>query len=418
MKRFNPVLAICGGGNAGHALAVAASRTFDGEIRWLTVAKEKAEILRDGVFSSGGLQSTGAIVGTAGRVKVISGDAADVIPGADIIILAVPAFLHAVVLHRIAPYVKQDALVGAFPARGGFEFEAPAILDRAQPRARRVVFALQTLPWSTRVQQPGKVVNFGAIKSTVLMAALPAHRAVPIAAMLTNLLGTEVVPTSSFLNMTLGNPGQVIHPGLMYGLFNGWSGERYSEEQVPYFYRDTTDDTGKFVELLSQDVCAAAQKIQNASAGALDLSGVLSIHDWLRCTYPAVTRDTSSVASCFRTGPLQARKAPVTEVAPGQFEPNFAYRYLTEDVPYGLVITKAIAQVADIGTPAIDTVLRWAQDRLHTRFLNGAALDSQGVASLPVPQNSGVRTLSELIRWYAGVRVKRGSVSTSQAVAS
>jgi NAD/NADP octopine/nopaline dehydrogenase, alpha-helical domain/NADP oxidoreductase coenzyme F420-dependent len=401
MKTLQPVVAICGGGNAGHALAVTLSQRFKGEIRWLAGSEEKAQLLRDGVFSGDGLQSTGVITARATGVRVISSDPERVITGADLVLIAVPAFAHASVLHRIAPHLKADAWIGALPARGGFDFEAATILDAIQARGRRVIFALQTLPWSTRVQQAGKVVNFGAIKSTVLMATLPAHRAPMIAALLTQLLGTKIVPTKTFLNMTLGNPGQVIHPGLMYGLFHDWCGQRYCAEEVPYFYRDTTDEAGEFIRLLSQDVCAVAQKVESLAGGMLDLSGVLSIHDWLRCSYPGVTRDMSTIAACFRTGPLQHRKAPVAEVAPGLFEPNFAYRYLTEDVPYGLVVTKAIAQLADIGTPAIDTVLRWAQEKLQSSYIAGGMLDEQGVCALPVPQNCGLRTHRDLVRWYA-----------------
>jgi hypothetical protein len=418
MERFGGVLAICGGGNAGHALAVAASQRFDGEIRWLAGSPEKAHVLRDGVFSERGLQSGGAIVGRADRIRVISADPAEVIPDADIVIIAVPAFAHAPVLRQIAPHLKRDALVGALPGRGGFEFEAAAILSGIEPAGERVIFALQTLPWSTRVQEPGRTINVGAIKAGVLMATLPARHATRVADLLTQLLGTQIVPTNTMLNVTLGNPGQIIHPGLMYGLFHTWSGQRYTEQSVPYFYRDTTDATGSFIEQLSADVCAIAERIQQAAGGAVSLSGVLSIHDWLRLSYPKQTVDTSTVARCFRTGPLQARKAPMTEIAPGNFVPNFAYRYLSEDVPYGLVVSKAIAQLAGIGTPAIDTVLRWAQRKLKARYITRGQIDAAGVAGLPIPQNAGITDVDRLIAWYAPMRVIAGSIDAAEQVAS
>jgi NAD/NADP octopine/nopaline dehydrogenase-like protein len=377
------VIAICGGGNAGHALAVAASAHFDGEVRWLAGTPEKAQLLQCGVFSADGLQATGVMAGRAHRVTRISSDPAAIIPDADVVLIAVPAFAHAGVLRRIAPHLKAAAIVGALPARGGFEFEAPALISGIEPRGERIIFALQTLPWSTRVQEPGRVVHVGAQKAGALMAALPARRAPGIAALLVQMLGVQVIPTNTFLSMTLGNPGQIIHPGLMYGLFRKWTGRRFAQDEVPYFYRDTADETGEFIEHLSADVCAVAAKIQTASAGALNLSGVLTIHEWLCLSYPTQTADSSTVARCFRTGPLQARKAPMTEIAPGQFVPNFSYRYLSEDVPYGLVITKGLAQIAGIGTPAVDTVLRWAQRRLGARYITGGALDLKGAAGLP-----------------------------------
>jgi hypothetical protein len=202
--------------------------------------------------------------------------------------------------------------------------------------------------------------------------------------------------------MTLGNPGQIIHPGLMYTLFSKWSGERFSKDAVPYFYRETTDEAGTFIEELSADVCAVAKQIQAKSNDALDLSGVWPILKWLQHTYPTQTQDTRSVARCFRTGPLQARKAPAKEIAPESFVPDFSYRYMTEDVPFGLVVTKGFAQLAGVGTPAIDAVLRWAQRKLNTRYIRNGRLDMAGVYELPVPQNYGFDSLEALIDWYAG----------------
>lgn len=402
----NRVLAICGGGNAGHAIAVAASQNFDGDVVWLVGSEEKAALLRAGVFSPEGLMSTGVIVGRADRVRAISAHAADVIPQADIVLIAVPAFAHASILQRIAPHLKRKAIIGALPARGGFEFEAVNLLSGVRPDGERTIFGLQTLPWSTRVKQPGRVANFGALKAQVMMAATPSSDADAIAPFLSKLFGTNVIPTSNFLNMTLGNPGQVIHPGLMYGLFHKWSGERFDEDTVPYFYRDTTNEAGTFVEQLSADVCAVAAKIQSSCGGALDLSGVRPVLEWLRCTYPTQTQDMTSVASCFRTGPLQARKAPAKQIEPGVFAPDFQYRYLTEDMAFGLVITRGFAELARVGTPAIDVVLRWGQRKLNTRFLRNGKLDTSSIRMLPVPQNYGFESLDALVQWYAGTSDK------------
>lgn len=396
-----PVLAICGGGNGPHALAVVASQTFDGDIGWLVSSEEKAVLLRLGVFSKEGLHSSGAITGTASKVRSISSDPAQVIPGADIVMIVAPAFAHAAILNRINPYLKDDALIGSIPTRGGFEFETTNIVSGIEPLGRRKIFGLQTLPWYTRIQETGKHVNFGAIKTQVLMATLPGRYAPEIAAQLSRIFATQIVPTANFLNMTLGNPGQVVHPGLMYGLFSAWSGEAYAEDRVPRFYVDISDETADLLARLSTDILRLAREIESRSAGSLDLSGVLSIHDWLRISYAAQTEDTNTVAACFRTGPLRSVKAPVFERSCGKFVPNFQYRFLSEDVPFGLVVTKSIAQLADVQTPAIDEVLNWAQEKLEKRYLVDGLLDMREAQRLPLPQNYGIDTLPDLIDWYA-----------------
>ena len=394
-----PVLTVCGGGNGGHALAVVLSQNFDGVVNWLTVSDEKADLLRHRMSSSV-LQSTGVIEGRADKLGTISSDAAEVIPDAAIVMIVVPAFVHATVLTKIKPYIRETTTIGCLPTRGGFEFEASRLVSDAGVAGRPTLFGLQTLPWSTRAVSPGEVVNFGAAKASVVMAALPATAGPEIAAQLSRLLGTEIVSTDGFVNLTLGNPGQYIHPGLVYGHFRSWDGEEYDEETIPMFYAEATDEMGRVVEQLSADALAVAQTIEEESGGALDLSDVVPVHDWLRSSYSHVTADMSTVATCFRTGPIQARKAPVTEVSPGRFVPNFEYRYLTEDVPFGLVITRAFAEIANVPTPTIDEVILWAQTQMQRIYLAEGKITGPDARDLPIPQNYGVHTLRDLIGWY------------------
>jgi predicted dinucleotide-binding enzyme len=391
------VLTICGSGNAGHALAVVASQHHDGEIDWLIGSEEKAEVVRRG-FSSTGLRSTGVITGVAKGLRTISADPAEVIPGADMILIVVPAYGHANVLRRIGPYVSDTATIGCLPTRGGFEFEAAALVPCAGGRRR--IFGLQTLPWSTRVITLGEVVNIGAAKAEVVLAALPADDTREVAARVGQVLGTQMVPVENFLALTLGNPGQYIHPGLMYGHFRAHDGEEYDETGIPMFYSHASDEMGRIVEGLSDDAIRIARAIEAQSGQTVDLRGVIPVHEWLRRSYAHVTDDMSTVATCFRTGPIQARKAPMAEVRPGRFMPDFAYRYMTEDVPYGLVVTKAVGELAGVETPMIDEVVTWAQSVTDRRYLVGGKLAGPDAKGLPIPQNHGISTPAELIEWY------------------
>jgi hypothetical protein len=393
------VLTICGGGNAGHALAVVASQNFDGDIDWLVGSEQKADLLRRGM-SADGLHSTGVITAVASRLRTISADPAQVIPNAEMIMIVVPAFIHALVLRRIKPYISDTTTIGCLPTRGGFEFEAAQLVP-SDGGTRRRIFGLQTLPWSTRVVIPGKVVNIGAAKSEVVLAALPASDGAGIANRLSSILGTHVVPTEGFLNLTLGNPGQFIHPGLMYGHFRFWRGEEYDQDRIPMLYADATDEMGELVEGLSEDAIAVARAIEAGSGHAVHLEEVVPVHEWLRASYAHVTSDLTTVATCFRTGPITSRKAPMIEVLPGRFVPNFGYRYLTEDVPFGLVITRALAEIVHVKTPTIDEAISWAQSAMQKVYLANGKLEGPDARGLPIPQHHGVSSLSDVIEWYS-----------------
>jgi hypothetical protein len=296
--------------------------------------------------------------------------------------------------------VSDNTSIGCLPTRGGFEFEASGLIRGGGTARRRRLFGLQTLPWSTRVVKPGELVHFGAAKAEVLLSALPSGDAGELAGQLSRILGTRVAAIDAFLNLTLGNPGQFIHPGLMYGAFRSWQGEEYDADGIPLVYAEASDETGRLIEEMSREAISVARAIETQSGGALDLRGVAPVHDWLRSAYSHVTADPTTVATCFRTGPIQARKAPMIEVGSGRFVPNFDYRYLTEDVPFGLVITRAIAGIVSVATPAIDQVIDWAQSNMRKAYLIEGELVGSDVRDLPIPQNYGVSTLPDLVRWY------------------
>jgi hypothetical protein len=348
---------------------------------------------------------------SATRIRNISAEPAEVIPHADLVLIVVPAFVHASVLARIGPYISADAVLGCMPTRGGFEFDAVR-LTTGDCQHRPTLVGLQTLPWSTRVTTPGQLVHVGAAKSEVVLAALPADSGPRIAAALAQTLGTRIKPTADFIGLTLGNPGQFIHPGLMYGAFGSWRGEEYEQDAIPLLYAHATEETGDLVERLSREAMAVAAAIEAQSDGELALEGVvIPMHEWLRRVYGGVTGDTSTVATCFRTGPIQARKAPMTEPRPGRFVPNFEYRYMSEDVPFGLVATRALADIAGVRTPAIDEVIAWGQTVMHKSYLVGDRLEGPDAATLPLPQNHGLSSVCDLIAWYRDQAVSRAGAA-------
>ena len=90
----------------------------------------------------------------------------------------------------------------------------------------------------------------------------------------------------------------------------------------------------------------------------------------------------------------------MVEVAPGEFVPDFQYRYVSEDVPYGLAIAKSIGQMADVATPALDAVIDWSQKKLGKQYLVNGKLTGEDVHELRIPQNHGLNNLSELLAFY------------------
>lgn len=88
---------------------------------------------------------------------------------------------------------------------------------------------------------------------------------------------------------------------------------------------------------------------------------------------------------------------PMKEAGNGKWVPDFKYRYLAEDVPYGLVVTKGLALLAGVPTPETDRVLAWCQDKLGKEFLVGTELTGKDVTSSRAPQAYGYKSLDDLV---------------------
>jgi len=81
----------------------------------------------------------------------------------------------------------------------------------------------------------------------------------------------------------------------------------------------------------------------------------------------------------------------VREVSPGQFVPDFGARYLAEDVPFGLAVSRAIAELAGVETPTMDEVIAWAGAQLGKDYLDRDAREAR------IPQKYGLGSLEALI---------------------
>jgi len=377
-------ITICGGGNGAQTLVPIAARNLGCAVDLYAPLGDEAQRLRAGVEAHGGLEVRGAVRAKA-RTHRISADPAEVIPGSQVVVLVLPAFAHEATLRQIAPYLERGAWVGAIPARGGFDYCAVPVLQE-QGREDVTLFGLQTLPWACRVEEYGRQVQVLGVKKAVAAASRPAARIGQVAPLVERMVGLPIGTAGSLFALTLANTGQLIHPGIMYSLFARWDGTPFG--QVPAFYQGLDAEGAEVLASLSDDV----QAIRTRLDGTLDLSAVQPLHDWLLRAYGEAVADPSTLHSAFTSNSAYTGlKAPVREVSPGQFIPDFSSRYLAEDVPFGLAASRAIAHLAGVETPAMDRVIAWAGERLGRDYLGRDAGEAR------IPERYGLETLEQLI---------------------
>lgn len=382
-----PKLTICGGGNAAHVLIGLAGQT-GWEVAVFAPLADESERLRAGA----GITVWQQDKTSTGRASHISANPAEVIPGADLILLALPAFAHQTILRAIADFLEPGVMIGALPARGGFDLAAHSILAGR----KLTLFGLQTLPWACRIVAYGRAVEILGAKDVVNLAARPPTLASRLAEELTKLFNVPLDPVSSFLTLTLANTGQLIHPGIMYGLCRERETTTFTKNNIPLFYQGLDPPTADLLQAMSDEVQATTKALADYLPN-FEPAEVIPLHTWLRRAYPADIGDSSTLHDAFVTNRAYAGlRLPTRAVEPNLFAVDFSARYLAEDVPYGLVVTRGLAELAAVPTPIIDEVIDWVQTRLGKCYLVNGHLSGPDLAQTHAPQAYGINNLAAL----------------------
>jgi hypothetical protein len=385
---------VCGAGNAAHVLLPVLAATQAVRIKVFAPLAEEAARWSASLGANGAV--TTAMPGgqtLAGRPALVTADPEAAVVNADLVLLALPAFAHESVLAALAPHLPATAQICALPARGGFEWMARQVL----PDHQGVLLGLQTLPWACRIRTWGQSAEVLGVKTGVDLAGWPPESLAQAAQQLSSLLHVAMQPVPGFLALTLANTGQLIHPGIMVGLFHDWNGRPLGEDQAPLFYGGVDDDSAALLQALSDEVQAVCAALERALP-QLDLSSVLPLDIWLQRAYAGQIDDASTLRSSFTTNrAYTGLRAPLRLIEENAYVPWFEARYLSEDVPYGLLVTRGIAELAGVATPAIDRVILWAQERLGKEYLTNGRVAGRDVAESRAPQRFGIRSVQELV---------------------
>jgi hypothetical protein len=78
--------------------------------------------------------------------------------------------------------------------------------------------------------------------------------------------------------------------------------------------------------------------------------------------------------------------------------PDFQARYLSEDVPYNLLVTRGVAELAGVDMPVIDQVLSWAQQRLNKEYLVAGKMTGKDIPGTRAPQRYRFTSMSHFMQ--------------------
>ena len=340
---------IIGGGNG--ALAFAAYFALRGHTARLWEFPEfRSGLTR--VYEKQSIDVTGVLEGEA-EVRCHE-TLADALDGATILMAVLPAFAHARLAREIAPFLREDMILVLNPGRTGGALEVAAILR--EQGIRIPVAETQSLLFACR-RQGEQGIHIGGIKSFLRVGVFPADRTEAVMSRIVNLIPPfRAVP--DVLTTSFGNIGAMFHPAsamLNVGLLE--SGRTYD------YYGETM--TPGVVAVIEK---ADAERMSLARAAEAE---VFSAQTWLHESYELAT---DSLYSMLRSNPAYRGIAGPSGIR---------IRYITEDVPTGLVPLEAFGRMYGIATPTISSLISLAHVLTDTDYrTSGRTLERLGIAGL------------------------------------
>lgn len=342
---------------------------------------------------------------TLGRASMISSDPAQVAPGCSVILFALPTDRHELYLKAMLPYIQEGTLIGSMPGEGGFDLCIRSVLGPTLAQ-KCTLFSLETLPWACRYEDFGKVVRVLGTKKDIDLCVYPPDQCTKVQDLLQSMIGplpvVQAQPTSSFLGLTLMNPNGIAHPSILYGLLRDWDGTT-PFEQPPLFYQGMDDYTAGILEAVSNEILLVKAQIQKRYP-RVDLGLVRSIDEFFEEAYAEDIGDHSSLQRMFVSnkgydGLVMPTQRVVDPDGREGYLPLFDHRYLTEDLPCGILVQKGIAELAGVPTPLMDRVIEWCEEKApgQKEYLVNGKLCGKDVAYTKAPQRYGFTDLESFM---------------------
>jgi hypothetical protein len=381
---------VCGSGSGAHVLAAVISARPNVELCVLTLNAVRAQEWNNAMsWHRLTLSAAAGSVAMIANPFTVTGDAASAARGADIVIISMPAFMHQTYLTALAPHLEEGCIIVGVPGQSGFDFD---IRQSLGPRlSTSVVINFESLPWICRTDEFARSATILGRKERLVGAMRGDVRRARVEdplAHLQYLLGAppQLIVTGHPLGITLRSPNAYSHPPIMFSRWRGWNGS--AVDHPPLFYQGVDEETADLLDRVSKEVVEISRAIM-ADHPEVDLSQVIPMYDWDLGCYGGDIDDKTNLMTALRTNcGYKGIEHPMLRVR-GGYVPDFSHRFMAEDVPFGLVVVRGIAELAGVSTPAIDEVLLWCQERMGKEYLVRSRLAGRDVDSTRCPQRYG-----------------------------
>jgi len=321
-------ITILGSGNGG--TTVAADMALMGhEVSLFDFAEFPTNI--EAINRKGGIETIGKINGFA-KLAYAGNDVEKAIDGAEMILAVGPAYSTASFAKAVKPYLKKNQIVCVCPSSGAGAIIFKEALGLDLNDEEYIVCETSTLPYATRLDEPGKVNVYHKLTGGVYLATIPAKESQKAYEKFKKLY-PYVTKAKSLLMTMLQTGNNIIHPSI--SLLNA---SRIESTQGDFgFYEDgATPAAGKLMKAIDDEKMKLSAKLD---IGLIRDPEVKLLQEYnVDATYE----------NGYRTAPgFKGIKA----------QSKLDNRYFNEDVGYGLVFISELSKQVEVETPIIDAII-------------------------------------------------------------
>ena len=326
-------IAILGAGHGGQAMAGDLALAGH-EVRLAAVERHSTNLKILQIFGGvvvEGMTSTGAPTGFA-KPAMITTDCVKAIKGADVIMIVVPAFAQDTYTDLVVEHGEKGQIVVFNPGK----FGTLALAQKLRQAGRIDDFLIgetSTFIFAARTRGLGHV-DIKGVKKELPFAALPSVRTAEIVMTLMDMY-PQVSPALSVLQTSIDAPGIILHP--ITTILNMSRIEQIGPYRSSHY--DITPSVARVMEAVDEERMSIARRICYES---------FSFKDNMSILYRV--KGESAFDVMYQISAHNVLMAPE----------NMQVRYITEDVPFGMVTVASIGKLLGMATPRLDALINIA----------------------------------------------------------
>ena len=354
-------ITIIGAGNGGCTYAAYLGKR--GHEVCLYEVPELADNLKD-IRMHGGLEMRGADTGF-GPVAKCTTDIHEAVAGVDYILVVTPAFAHRIIAELVAPYLKtgQTVILNPGAVLGAVEFLN--VLREKGNHEDITVGETSSNAFACRRYRPVDV-NILGIKEKLYLACIPAARTERVVEDLKAFF-PNYVAIPNILYTSLMNGNALLHP--ISAILNaGWI--EMTQGDFDFYWGGMTPGVCENIDQVDKERLAVAEALGYRQVSLNEINHIYYGHPEWATLYDFFSR------SKVHGGTPEARAPKTTH-----------HRYITEDVPYGLVPIAELGKRVGVPTPHMDAVITLASTFNGENYRkNGRSLENLGFSEKTVDE--------------------------------